>query len=433
MELKIIKMGINGEGIGYVDKKPVFVPKALPEEVVEVKIVERKSHYFNAELVKIKEASRYRINAVCDHQDECGGCPLMVMKYNPQMKYKREILKQTLIKYAQINPELIEMMVPSKNNCYYRNSCKMPIQSVDGKLMCGMYQAGSNRFVPIKRCLVHEKGLERIRKEVLYVLNDCHLNAFDKKSQRGIRYLCIRGFNDKYQVTIVTGKEKLDEQVVERLISIKGLVSLYQNVNMDIKSVEIMSNQFRHLKGAKRLLFDIEGFKGALYPDSFFQLNTEQAMKMYQVVVDMLKPCDHLVEAYCGIGAMGIMAKDKATKVTGIDSIKDAVKNAEENAYLNKAENVKFVCGDSGEMLAKMKEKVDALIVDPPRTGLDETMMNALLEKNIPQVIYISCNPATLAKNLEVLKEVYTIERIVPFDLFPATAKIETIVSLTKK
>lgn len=433
MELKIMKMGINGEGIGYENKKPVFVPKALPEETVDVGIKERKEHYINAELVKIKEASPYRINATCDHQADCGGCPLMVMKYNPQMKYKREILRQSLVKYAQVDSNLIGMMEPSKNNCYYRNAFKMPVQAVNDKLMCGMYQSNSNHFVPIKRCLVHEKGLERIRKEVLAVLNDFHLRAFDKKSQRGIRYLAVRGFNNKYQVTLITGKEKIDDRVAEKLISIKGVVSLYQNVNMDTKSIEIFTSEFRHLKGAKRLLFDLDGFKGALYPDSFFQLNTEQALKMYKMVVDMIKPCDHLVEAYCGIGAMSIMAKDKAKKITGIEYLKDAVKNAEENAYLNHVDNVKFVCGDSGEMLSKLQDKVDALIVDPPRTGLDEKMLSALLEKKIDQVVYISCNPATLAKNLAVLKDVYKIDKIVPLDLFPATARIETIVSLTRK
>ena len=205
MKVTIKKMGINGEGIGYLDRLPVFVPGALCGEEVDITLTEKNGRYAKGKIVHICKKSDKRIRPICEIQRRCGACPYMVCDYEEQLRFKRDDLRQSLIKYAHIDPRRIEAIHPSPKTLFYRNQCKLPCGMVDGKLVNGMYAPSSNIFVEMDTCYVHEKELEIMRKRILKVLNRYQVRAYDWHQKRGVRYLILRGFEGKFQCTLVTG------------------------------------------------------------------------------------------------------------------------------------------------------------------------------------------------------------------------------------
>lgn len=433
MQVKIIKMGINGEGIGYIDNKPVFIKGALIDEVVDIEITKKENNYSVGELKKIITKSKYRIVPKCKIQHLCGGCPLMILSLKKQGEYKRDTLVETLIKYAGIESKYVSNTVVNPTPLRYRNQFKLPCKIIKDKLYCGMYGAESNRIITFDDCVIHDVKLEEIRKQVMVILNKYGIKDYYDKVQRGLRHIVLRGFDNNYQLTLVTGKQTIDEALIKELSAINGIKSIFQNVNVQ-DTHEIFSNDFRCLFGPKTIELKLENIVLRLSSAAFFQLNLAQAKQIYKQVIDFVDESDLIVEAYCGIGAMSLMLGNKAKKVIGIEWVKDAVKNANENAKFNHLDDtVSFICGDAGKemKLIASKETIDTVIVDPPRIGLDKTMIQALIKSKPRKIIYVSCNPSTLAKNLNDLKEAYDVQKIIPYDLFTHTPHVESITLLT--
>ncbi len=436
MKIKIEKIGINGEGIGYIDRIPTFVSSALPQETAEVDVVKRFERYNIAEVKEILIKSPKRISPPCPVQHRCGGCAMMHVDQNYQIELKEMLLKEALLKYSgKFDFKVIQPMVVNPNPTSYRNQCKLPVRMLDGKLVSGMYRPQSNHFVPVSRCLVHEEGLDVLRAKVLDVLTKYKFKEFDERKWEGIRFIVLRGFNGVYQCTLVTGKDKFSPECIAELSEIEEINSFYQSVNTDKHTHEIFGSGVTHLAKAKTLEVKMAGLTFRLSPMSFFQLNLVQAEKLYEKVVSLIKPSKFVVEAYCGVGAMTLMISAKAEEVVGIESIDAAVRNATENASLNKIKNVRFVSGDAAEELTHLSKtkSIDVLVVDPPRSGLDDPMLGTIVKSKIPHLIYVSCNPSTLAKNLKVLRDYYVIEEITPFELFTHTPLLETVVSMRLK
>lgn len=436
MRVKIEKMGINGEGIGYLNKKPIFVDGAIVGEEVDVKITQKFPKYAKAEVIRIIKKSKYRKDKECRFANKCGACSFMHVDYEKQLEYKQEVLNQTLYKYAGIRQEQIDKIVSNDDVFGYRNSFKIPLAMHKGQLVSGFYMPNTNYFVEADKCKIHEEGLENIKKQLLKIFNAYHLTAFDNKTKKGLRTLVVRGFDGQYQCTIVSGKDPLPEKCIEECMNIKGMVSLWQSYHTSKKSVETFGKVMIHLGGTRFLPFTFGGLKLTLSPKSFFQLNTKQAEKLYRIAASMVKDNNEfVVEAYSGIGAISLFVKDKAKEILGIEYISDAVSNANQNAKRNHANHVRFVCGDAAEKLVQCskKRKINTLIVDPPRSGLDENMLECILRSKIDNIVYISCNPATLGKNLSVLMNKYKVEKIVPVDMFSNTALVETVVMLSHK
>ena len=431
MEVKIVKMGINGEGIGYIDKKPVFINDCFIEEVVKIENIQAFKGYYKADLAEVIKASRYRIKPQCYVYNLCHSCNLMEYKYEKQLEFKRKTLVESLIKYAHVDPKLVSDVEPS-HRLFYRNQCKLPLKMIKKELCSGMYQANSNHLVYFDKCIIHEENLEKVRQRVRHVLNVHHARDYNEKIQKGYRYLVLRGFDNKFQLTLVTGKNDIDQHIIDDLLKIDEIVSIYQNINLSKNNVDIMSNNFKHLAKEKTLKLKVNDISLSLYPNSFFQLNYHQACKLYNDVVDCIEDCNLMVEAYCGIGAMSLLASKKCKKIIGIENVNNAIINAKDNAKANNIDNIKFICDDAANSLVKIKEKIDYLLVDPPRTGLNDKMIKAILANKPEHIIYVSCNPSTLAKNLNELKDAYKINKIKPYDMFAQTCHVETVVLLTK-
>lgn len=435
MILTIKKWGINGEGIAYWKKKPVFVEGGMPDEVVDAELMEEHDTYCVAEIKKVIEASPRRRRPMCAITKECGGCPLMHADMKGQLRMKGSVLKEALKKYADYSGEILPI-IKNPDVLAYRNACKLRFFNKDNEIFCGLYEKDSNKVVKMERCIIHDKDLERVRVQIVQILNEYGAKAYTRKDGSGYRALVMKCFDHKVQVILVTSKMTIDQSLLDAIMKIDGVVSLWRSIKTEGENnLDVFGSQMVHLAGLEKMEVKVCGLDLALLPRSFFQLNTRQAENLYRVVRDWTPKCRTVVEAYCGIGAMALLAASKARKVIGIESIEDAVINAQENAKKNNIGNVRFICGDAGEELIQIseKKKIDTLIVDPPRSGLDQTMKEAIINAKVRTIIYVSCNPSTLAKDLGVLKDQYAIKKVQPVDMFSQTPHVETVVLMSRK
>ena len=435
MKTRIDKMGINGEGIAYDRKSVLFIEDALPGEMVEYQVISDSKAYKKAKCLKVYERSKDRKEPECPYYKRCGGCQIMYMNYSAQLDYKRDMVVEALNKYALIDESVVEDTLSNENVFGYRNSLKLPFMNHHGKLTTGLYEKDSNHIMNINKCLIHDKGLERVRKNIVNVLNKYGYAVYDYKNKKGIRSLFIRVIDNHYQACIVTGEDVLDSKCLDDLERIEGLESIYQSIHTT-KSHEFFGKQMIHLRGKKSIGFTFNGLRINLSIRAFFQLNTRQSSRLYELVKKEVKDNQNVIfEAYSGIGIMSLMMKDKAKKIIGVESIADAVNNARKIAKDNGIDNVSFVCDDAPLSFTRYakKEHIDTLIVDPPRTGLSDDMLEAIIRSRVDNMIYVSCNPSTLAKNLMVLKKYYNVLKVKPVDMFSNCASVESITVLKRK
>ncbi|MBB5183748.1 23S rRNA (uracil(1939)-C(5))-methyltransferase RlmD [Catenisphaera adipataccumulans] len=426
MEKNIIvhikKWGINGEGIAFMKRKPVFVPGAIPGETAEIQIIETKPRYQKAELIRILESVPARRYPLCPHQKECGGCALMHVRYKNQCRMKEQILKEALHKYAGYKGR-IDPIVKNSEPLNYRNACKLPVRKVNGRWQSGMYAPDTNRFCAVDRCYVHDKDLELVRQQITEI--------FDRYPIPEIKTLVLKSFDHHVQVIVVTGKTKIAKAWIDAVSHLEPVVSIWQSIKTD-SSIDPFGSEMIHLYGQKEMTVHLNDITCSLLPRSFFQLNTEQALRLYQTAAEWTPQSRCIVEAYSGIGAISLFVRGKGKEIIGIESIPDAVENANANAKRNGCDHIHFLCGDAAEKLKEIHQTIDTLIVDPPRSGLSDTMLTAIREQAPATILYISCNPSTLAKNISKLSQQYQIERVRPFDLFSQTPHVETICLLTR-
>ena len=434
MKLNVKKTGINGEGIAYFKRKPVFIEGCFPGETVECTL-EDQGRYFKGKLVHILKKSPDRISCVCPYQKECGGCTLMPLEYQKQLEIKKELLMEALHKYARFKQK-IDDIVPSEKRLSYRNRSNMPVVEEDGKLVSAMYRSGSNHPIPIEQCPVHDVMVERIRSAILQILNSRHYSAYSQSEKKGIRQLSVRGFDNEYQAVIITGNDVFDQKTVDALSKIENLVSIYQGINTQKDPIRMMPERLKRLYGKEKITVRLDDYSLSLSPQAFFQLNRDQAERIYKDAVSFVpEGSGRVVEAYCGIGTISLYLSGKAEEVIGIELEKEAVKDATENAERNGCHNLRFLCSDASRAIRKLleKQKADMLIVDPPRTGLDQDLIETLLQSKIKRLVYISCNPATLGKDLNQLQKKYMINSVKGYDMFPNTPLVETIICLDRK
>ena len=434
MKLEIDKAGINGEGIAFFKRKPVFIEGCFPDEVVDADLIDEGRHY-KGRLKAILKKSPDRIRPVCSYADKCGACALMGLKYDGQLAIKMQLLENALYKYAEYEGK-IEGIVRSDDVYGYRNKCNLPIIDYNGKLVNALYKQGSNHPCLITTCFIHEESVEEIRRKILDVLNRYKLQAYDRREKKGMRQLIVRAFDKGAQAVLVTGNDTLKENVIADLKKIKGLKSLFQGINTVRDPIRMMPEKLRPLFGKEKIEVKSLNYELELSPQAFFQLNHKQAEQIYKDAAALIKEKQKLIiEGYCGIGTISLAMHDKAEKIIGIEIIEKAIKDAKDNAKKNKVENVEFRCGDAAKEIRKIveKEKADVIVVDPPRTGLDDELLKTLLKSKAKQIIYISCNPSTLGKDLYILKKEYEIHLVRGYDMFPNTPLVETLVELVRR
>lgn len=443
--LTIKRIGINGEGIGYYKRLAVFVKGALPREEVIAKVTEVNKQYARAEMIKIKgEPSEARVNPPCKYSDKCGGCQFQHVNYLDQCKFKKEIVKEAFDKYynGKLNEVLFKETIGQDNPYHYRNKVKLPVRYDGEKLVTGLYAMDTNRLVYIDNCLIEKEDLRRVVDQICEYLTKYQIIAFNPKTHDGIlRHIIARSskLSNDIQVTLILyKKDQRTIKVAKELLKIKNIKSVYISINDNLEAIENFGNDTFLVAGIETITEQLGDFKFELLPHAFFQLNLEQTNKLYNEIINLakLKGYENVIDGYCGVGTIGIFLSKYVKEVRGIDNNKEAIQNANENVKLNGINNAKFYSGNILSYINKWENEgfiPDVLVVDPPRTGLELRLLNYLQTNPVKKIIYVSCNPSTLAKNCNHLQKKYHILAIQPLDMFPNTSNVEAIAVLYRK
>jgi 23S rRNA (uracil1939-C5)-methyltransferase len=441
--LTIKRIGINGEGIGYYKKKAVFVPQALPEEVVEVKITKVEPSFAEGKVKKIKRASPLRQPPSCPVYEACGGCQLQHITYEGQLKAKEDIVRGAFARYMGVDELPLRPIIGMDEPWNYRNKAQLQVGMQEGKVVTGLYSPSSHRLVDISGCPVQHPETNGMIEAAREVLEKLHIPIYDEKKRSGVvRTIVARvGFaTGEQQLILVTATKELPrkkEIVMELRMRLPKLTSISQNINPKKTSL-IFGDTTVELWGTSHISESLEQVTYALSPRAFFQLNPVQTVKLYNVVREAaaLSGTETVVDAYCGVGTIALWLAPDAKEVRGIEIIPEAIADAKKNAEQNGMKNVRFFVGKAEELLpqwVKQGERPDVVVVDPPRTGCDKALLDAIIRARPKRMVYVSCNPSTLAKDVAYLSKVYKLEWIQPVDMFPQTAHVESVTLLTLK
>ncbi len=438
--LEIESFGAFGEGVAHAGGMAIFVPFACPGETVEAHVLSVKKGYAYAKLLNIIKPSPVRREPKCKHFYKCGGCDLQHIHYDTQLKMKVDSVKETLKRVGGVEVSNIEIVGSREYDC--RNKLTLPFSLEKGRVSLGFYSERSHRVVSISECPL-SSWADGVIKTFTDWANEFKIPVYDETTGRGVlRALSVRVAQDKFMFTLVTTTKKVVG--IEKLsATIKNAYPesiLYININTRKTNV-VLGEQNILIHGDNKLKSETLGVKYTLSPFSFSQVNDYIRDRLYTEVLDSLDDDTIVVDAYSGAGVMSVLVSRKASKVYGIEIIPDAVHDANETAKLNGVDDkIINIVGDCAIELPKLLSGIRKthtgsvnLILDPPRKGCDEPVLDAVLSALPDKIVYVSCNPATLARDLKKLSTKYKVEKVKLFDMFPQTKHVESVVCLTKR
>ncbi|MCF7925833.1 MAG: 23S rRNA (uracil(1939)-C(5))-methyltransferase RlmD [Candidatus Izimaplasma sp.] len=442
--LTIKRLGINGEGIGYYKRKAVFVDGAIPPEEVIVVITKVFDNYAMGDIDRIKLRAQQRVKPFCKHYDMCGGCQIQHINYNEQLLLKQEMIEQTFERYTNLNLKKIpfKLMEGMRHPTHYRHKSQMPVRNTKTGLTTGLYQKDSNDLVDVVHCPVHTEFINQTNEEIITICDRHKIYAFDPKTMYGLlRYIVIRQshLTDEIQVTlVVTIFNKALFDVANEIIKLPNVVSVGISKNRDVSNIEIFGDNVEILAGKETIREGIADIVYDLKAKAFYQLNPVQAIKLYQYVKEQINDIENktIIDGYCGAGAMSLYLGKYAKQLIGIDISKESIESAIHNAKENKFDHISFREGAMKDILPKLYDEglqPNVIVVDPPRSGLHNETIDILNRNVIDQIVYVSCNPSTLTKNIKLLSRRYKVKYVMPFDMFPHTSHIESVTILEKK
>ncbi|MFD0958264.1 23S rRNA (uracil(1939)-C(5))-methyltransferase RlmD [Paenibacillus chungangensis] len=439
----IKRIGINGEGVGYYKRKAVFVEGALPGEVVKAKVSRVERGYLTADVVKIEKRSKQRQEPMCEVYDACGGCQLQHMTYEAQLEAKEEIVREAFRRYTGMEELPLRAIIGMDNPWGYRNKAQLQTGQHKGEIITGLYAAGSHQLVDISGCAVQHSAVNRTMDVVKRILAELDIPIYDERKREGaVRTIVARigAETDKVQLTLITATDRLPDarRLVQRVRDeLPDVVTIAHNVNKG-KSPLIFGERTSILWGEERLEETLGDVQFALSPRAFFQLNPEQTVKLYDAVREAaeLTGSELVVDAYCGTGTIGLWLAPYAREVRGIELLPEAVSDARDNARTSGIENTRFYEGRAEKLLPEWVAQgvqPNVVVVDPPRTGCELPLLQAIAESKPRRLVYVSCNPSTLAKDCKVLLENgYRLEWVQPVDMFPQTSHVECVVGICR-
>lgn len=441
----IKRIGINGEGVGYYKRKAVFIDGALPNEVVKANVLKAEKNYITAELVDIEKKSPDRQKPPCPVYDACGGCQLQHMTYPAQLRAKEELVREAFSRYTPALKELpLRPILGMDNPWGYRNKAQLQAGWQDEELITGLYSPGSHRIVDISGCAVQDPAINEVTNHVKKLLIRFGLTPYQERTGQGtLRTLVTRIGRQSggVQLTLITATDQLPskDQLIEAIRrELPMVTTIAQNINASSTPL-IFGEETRVLWGSERLDEQLGELRFSLSPRAFFQLNPEQTVKLYDAAKEAagLTGEELVVDAYCGTGTIGLWLAPYAKQVRGIEVIPEAIEDARRNTRLSGATNAEFYVGQAETLLpewVKRGIRPDVVVVDPPRTGCDRRLLSAIAAAKPARLVYVSCNPSTLAKDCQVLLESgYRLAWAQPVDMFPQTAHVECCSLLVRK
>ena len=442
-EIEILNIGSSGEGVGRIENFTVFVENALPNEKILAKIIEVKKNYAVGKLEKILRESPERVAPFCKNYFRCGGCQLQHLSYNSQLVLKKKIIFDAIERIAKLKNIEIFDTLGMENPLRYRNKMQFPVGKKNSEIVIGCYEKNSHKIIDADSCMIQREGNDKILQAVKKIANKFKIPAYDEDKHTGIlRHVMGRiGLDGEMMAVLVTAKKILpDEKKIARAIraELPKISSIQQNIQT-YKNNVILGRETKILYGRENIKDKIGNLKFNISARSFFQVNTEQAEILYKTALNFaeLSGREIIIDAYCGTGTISLFFAKRAYKVYGIEIVNSAINDAKKNARENKIKNAEFITGDAVKIIPKLFSegvRADVVVVDPPRAGCDKKVLETFAAMNPAKIIYVSCNPATLARDLKILAELnYTTKKIQPVDMFPFTSHVEAVAQIIKK
>jgi len=443
-ELEITDFTNEGMGVGHIDNMAVFVPGVTPGDFIEVLIVKVKSSYAYGKCIETKKHSAHSKTAECSAYKRCGGCQMMHMDYELQLSLKEKFIRDALTRIGGCSKDLQIDMIGSESDCGYRNKMVYPIgKTKDGETVCGFYAGRSHDIIPLSGCRLGLGDDSVIISAVLNFMKKHNISAYDEKSHSGlVRRLFIRRGKHSGETMVVLSvngkKVRNSEELVSSLCEADSSVcSVILNVNEKQTNL-VLGDKNIVLYGKEYITDTLCGNEYKISPHSFFQINPVQTERLYMKAIEYADICenDNVMDVYCGIGTISLTAAKHAKHVSGIEIVPQAIENAKQSARDNEVENASFYCGSAEEIVPKLMqagENPDIVILDPPRKGSDEVTIKAVAEAKPKRIVYVSCNPATLARDVKLFREFgYEVSKATGVDMFPNTVHVETVVLLSQ-
>ncbi|MGN0998987.1 MAG: 23S rRNA (uracil(1939)-C(5))-methyltransferase RlmD [Faecousia sp.] len=432
----------EGQGIARIEGCAVFIPNAIAGEICRVRIEKAQKTWASGKIVEIPETSPHRVGRECPVAKLCGGCNFWHMDYAEETRLKAERVRNCLNRMGGEN--LTEVPILSAPTCYgYRNKAQYPIAMKNGRAYAGFFRAGTHSVVEHDRCRILPGEMDAVKDTVINYVNQFHISVYDETTHCGLlRHLYIRrgAVSGQLLVCLVLNGRSIPQahRLVAQLRKIPGFTTLVLSVNTK-KGNTILGDEFLTLYGPGFIEDTLCGLNFRLSPRSFYQVNHHQAQRLYQAAIEQAQITkeDLVLDLYCGVGTITLCMAKAAGKVIGVEVIPQAVEDARDNALRNGIENAEFFCGDAGQAaleLEKQGVRPDVAVVDPPRKGLNADAIEALAKMQPQRIVYVSCDPATLSRDVALLKEKgYRLKTVQAADLFPRCAHVETIVCLSKQ
>lgn len=436
--IEIEDLNVDGDGVGRIDGYTLFVPGSIPGDRVYVKVLKTKKNYGYGRVEEIIRPSNDRCESKCSISNKCGGCQLHHMNYSAQLTFKKRLVEQTLKRIGGFEALKVEDTIGMDEPYFYRNKVQYPVgEDMHGQIQIGFYANRSHRIVPIETCWIQNNKNDDIIKAIKEYMVANRVRSYNEEQHKGlVRHIVTRysKAHDVFQVTLViNGTEVPNEQdLVNRLLKVDGVVSILLNKNKEKTNV-ILGKQFETLYGDRYITDTIGEVSYRISPSSFYQVNPEQTEKLYSTALEYtgLTGEEKVWDIYCGIGTIALYLANKAKYVYAVEIVPEAIEDAKYNMKLNHIENAEFYVGKAEEVIVeKYKEGLHAevVVIDPPRKGCDPVLLETILKMQPERIVYVSCDPATLARDARILADGgYEVRKAQPVDMFPMTTHVETV------
>lgn len=443
LTVQVEDMTHDGSGVAKVEGYPLFIPGALVGEEVEIEVGKTLKNYGFARLLNIKKRSEDRVEPPCHVFWECGGCQLQHLSYEGQLKQKRKTVRDVIDRIAKLPDVPVHPVKGMEDPWRYRNKSQIPFSEQKGKIVSGFYKSRTHHIVDTDVCIIQSEEADELMSTLKHHMFELGLSAYDEKTHKGmLRHLIVRKgrATGEVMVVLVTTKKKFPQKdaVIDMIKKVvPEVTSIMQNINNEKTNV-IFGNETINLYGKSVIIDEIGDTKFEISARSFYQVNPVQTEVLYRQALDyaQLTGNEAVIDAYCGIGTISLFLAQNAKEVYGVEIVPQAIEDAKRNAELNGITNAHFEAGAAEDVIPRWYaegKRFDVLVVDPPRKGCDENLLQTILKYKPKRVVYVSCNPGTLARDLRILEDGgYRTKEIQPVDMFPQSSHVECVVLMSR-
>lgn len=441
IDVEFIDLTHEGHGVAKVEGYPIFVPNALPGEKAQIKVLKTSKGFGFGKIIEFQKESDVRVEPICSIYNQCGGCQTQHMSYEGQLEAKHKQVVEVIKRIGKLDDIVVHPVLGMENPWSYRNKAQVPVGELEGGLVVGFYQKRSHEIIPMNECYIQGKENDEMIQAVKDLCEELKIEPYNEVGHKGLlRHIMARYgyYTNESMLVLVTNKVNFaqkDELIARIVEKYPTITSIIQNVNNEKTNV-ILGNQTIVLYGSETIKDKIDDITFEISARSFYQVNPTQTKVLYDKALEYtnLNGSETVIDAYCGIGSISLFLAQKAKKVYGVEIVPEAIEDAKRNARINEMTNVEFEVGKAEEVIPNWYKQgitAEVLVVDPPRKGCDEALLNTIIDMKPSKVVYVSCNPATLARDLRVLEDGgYKTEEIQPVDMFPHTSHVEAVAKL---